>query len=360
MLNRLDDYPVHQTSEPLAVPVTSDRNFYDRSFYNGYAADGAYQFGLCITFYPHRQILDCQFSVRERGGRQHCFFASRRAPSERTDMVVGPLRYEILEPMRQARVVLDDNDTGLGCDLLFTAQTAPLQEAHLTLWSGNRRVRDSSRFVQLGRWQGAVRHPDGVIAVDPAQCRATKDRSWGVRAVGEREGGAPAPPSRGIFFLWAPLNWGDHVSHMQIYEDGQGRSIHREGLVAPLHADPCAAEPAHEPRTEHMADVRARLTYAPGTRYVASAELDLIDERGLTRTIRCDPLLRFMMKGLGYGHPKWGHGRWQGELVIGHESFLPEEIEPSAMENLHVEQIVRVTDGVREGVGILEHICTAP
>ncbi|MBN4668416.1 hypothetical protein HUS74_22835, partial [Pandoraea nosoerga] len=116
MLNKLDDFPIHQTPEPIAVPVTSDRNVYDRTWFNGYTADGAYYFGIGIAIYPHRRILDCAFSVVERGGRQHCFYGSRRAPLERTEMQVGPFRLEVIEPMLRTRVVLDDNATGLACD----------------------------------------------------------------------------------------------------------------------------------------------------------------------------------------------------------------------------------------------------
>ena len=34
-----DDYPIHQTPEPIAYAGT-DRNFYDRYFFNGYAEAG--------------------------------------------------------------------------------------------------------------------------------------------------------------------------------------------------------------------------------------------------------------------------------------------------------------------------------
>jgi hypothetical protein len=30
MLSRFDDYPIHQTPEPLALPASTDRNVYDR------------------------------------------------------------------------------------------------------------------------------------------------------------------------------------------------------------------------------------------------------------------------------------------------------------------------------------------
>src|SRR5437879_455852 len=133
MLTKFDDYAIHQTPEPIAHPASSDRNVYDRTWFNGYTADGAAYFGIGIAIYPHRRVLDCAFSVVEAGGRQHCFFASRLAPLERTEMHVGPFRLEITEPMRQARVVLDDNDTGLACDLTFTARTGPIQEARQIL-----------------------------------------------------------------------------------------------------------------------------------------------------------------------------------------------------------------------------------
>ena len=47
MLTKADDYPVHQTAEPIAHAGT-DRNFYDRYFFNGYSADGSVFFGTAL------------------------------------------------------------------------------------------------------------------------------------------------------------------------------------------------------------------------------------------------------------------------------------------------------------------------
>lgn len=361
MLNRLDDYHIHQTSDPVAVPMSSDRNVYDRAWYNGYSNDGAYYFGFGLTFYPHRSLLDCHFSIVERGGRQHCFFGSRRAPAERTEMTVGPLRYEILEPMRSVRLVLDDNESGISCDLVFEALSPAILEPKLVFWSGNRRVRDSSRFAQFGRWSGTIRHPDGEILVEPLKCRATKDRSWGIRSLGEPEGGAPPLPSdrAGMFFVWAPFFWEDHATHALIYENADGQPIQRSGFTVPLLGSGKDI-PADGEHGEHLADVAARVRYAPDTRQVAYAELDLIDTRQQTRTIRCEPLLTFYMKGLGYNHPKWAQGIWHGEMALGHETFDPASIDVMVRENMHVQQVVRLSDGERHGIGAFEHICTGP
>ena len=360
MLNRLDDYPVHQTPEPLAVLATSDRNAYDRTWFNGYAPDGSYYFGIGMAVYPHRGILDCAFSTVRPGERQHCFYGSRRAPVERTDMAVGPFRIEVVEPMRRTRVILDDNETGIACDLTFSARTAAIEEARQTLWQNGRRVMDATRFDQFGRWSGVVRTPDGEFSVDDAVCLGTKDRSWGVRRVGEPEtGGAPAMPG-GIMFLWAPLVWDDHITHAIFFDGARGEALVREGIVAPLYAGEGAIPGTEDGRDQRMATARHRVTYVPGTRLAASAEIDLVDHDGATRTIALEPILKFQMKGLGYGHPVWGQGMWKGELAIGGESFDPHQLDPLTPENLHVQQVVRATDGTRTGVGVLEQVVFGP
>src|SRR5262249_18567307 len=41
VITTLDDYPIHQTSLPVAFPATSDRNFYDRFWFCGFVGDGS-------------------------------------------------------------------------------------------------------------------------------------------------------------------------------------------------------------------------------------------------------------------------------------------------------------------------------
>ncbi|MDQ1423209.1 MAG: hypothetical protein QOD72_707, partial [Acidimicrobiaceae bacterium] len=280
MLNRLDDYPIHQTPEPIAHLATSVRNAYDRTWFNGYSQDGSRYFGVGMAIYPHRGVLDCAFSVVERGGRQHSFFGSRRAPLERTDMQVGPFRIEVIEPLRRAKVVLDDNSTGLSCDLTFSARTAPIQEGRQILWNGSRRVMDATRFDQFGRWSGFVRHPDGQFSVEETAWYGTKDRSWGVRRVGEPESGGAPTQFQSAFFLWAPLIWVDHVTHAIFFDGAQGEALVREGIEAPLYATEADITDALVGTDQRMASAGHRVVYHPGTRLASSAEIDLTDRRG--------------------------------------------------------------------------------
>ncbi len=360
MLNKLDDFPIHQTPEPVAHPATSDRNVYDRYWYNGYAPDGSYYFGIGMAVYPHRGIMDCAFSVVQPGMLQHCFYGSRRAPAERTELDVGPFRLEIIEPMRKARVILDDNESGITADLTFSPRTASIQEERQTLWAGTRRWMDATRFDQFGRWQGVIHHPEGSIQVDENLCHGTKDRSWGVRTVGEPEsGGAPSRPN-GICFVWAPLFWDDHVSHAIFFDGQRGEPLVREGLEAPLYSAEADIPGVEDGLIDRKLTARHRIQYHEGTRLAKSAEIDLINLDEGIRTISLEPKLTFMMKGLGYGHPEWKQGMWKGELATGHESFDTRQLDYQAPENFHTQQVVKATDGEKEGVGVLEQITVGP
>jgi hypothetical protein len=90
MISDFDDFMVHQTSDPVRRPGPSDRNFYDRYWFNGFDRDGGFLFGIGFALYPNRHEMDAHFSV-SKDGVQNAFNASRSAPYDRSEMRVGPL-----------------------------------------------------------------------------------------------------------------------------------------------------------------------------------------------------------------------------------------------------------------------------
>jgi hypothetical protein len=359
-LSRFDDYCIHQTPEPVAHPASSDRNVYDRYWFNGYADDGEFYFGVALGLYPHLRIMDCGFSL-VHGGEQHAFHGSRRAPLDPSESAVGPFRIDVIEPMRRIRVTLAENETGLSCDLLFTARTASVEEGRQTLRRGDRVFMDATRFAQFGRWEGEVRCAGRTLTIDPARVVGTKDRSWGIRPVGERDpAGAPPAELPQFFFLWSPIHWEDHCTHFGIFEHADGTPWHRDGAIVPAYAKPEAIPGIEDPGLERMASVEHDVTYTPGTRRAAAAKIALIARDGRRREIELEPLLRFQMKGIGYTHFEWGHGAWKGELAIGGESFKTDELDPLAPDNLHIQQVMRARSEGREGIGVLEQIAIGP
>ncbi len=91
MLSKFDDYPIHQLPQPIAQPLSGDRNCYDRYWFNGYQDDGEFYIGIGSAIYPNLGILDCGVSI-VRDGEQHAFHASCRAPREPTEVRCGPFR----------------------------------------------------------------------------------------------------------------------------------------------------------------------------------------------------------------------------------------------------------------------------
>ena len=98
----------------------------------------------------------------------------------------------------------------------------------------------------------------------------------------------------------------------------------------------------------------------PGTRRASAAVVTMHDKSGESLEVTLEPILVHRMKGLGYQHPEWGHGKWHGELAIGGESWVDSELDPLALENLHIQQVVTVTCGDRVGHGVLEQLHIGP
>ncbi len=77
-LSSWDDYPVHQASELIAHPATSDRNFYDRYYFNMHPSDDDWFAIFGFGQYPNLGVVDAFIDVR-RGGSQHVVRSSAPA-----------------------------------------------------------------------------------------------------------------------------------------------------------------------------------------------------------------------------------------------------------------------------------------
>jgi hypothetical protein len=156
------------------------------------------------------------------------------------------------------------------------------------------------------------------------------------------------------------VHWDERATHFGIFEDAAGRRLHTDGVILPAYADPRAIPGVEDPGAEPAEPVEQRLVYERGTRRLARAEIALLARSGERLELELEPLLRFQMKGLGYLHPQWGHGVWKGELAVGGESWKCDELDALALENVHVQQLVRVRAGRHRGVGTLEHLALGP
>jgi hypothetical protein len=351
MLTSFDDYPVHQTAEPVAHSASGDRNFYDRYFFNGYSRAGDLFFAAALGLYPNRRVMDGAFSV-VRDGRQHVVRASRLAPADRRDTRVGPLFVEVLEPLRALHLRVSDNEFGLSADLAFYARTGAIEEPRFTWRPEGRLVMDSTRLTQFGFWEGYIRIDGEEIPIFPDRTPGTRDRSWGIRPIGEPEGGAPGLPPQ-FFWLWAPVHFDERCTHAAFNEDAAGRRWHASGSIAP-------AGRLDERAPEAIAAVDHQLTWQPGTRRASAARITLTPHQRPPVVVALEPILTFQMRGLGYLDPEWGHGLWKGPDVTDGVAWTLAELDPMDPRHVHVQQLCRARIGSEEGLGVLEQLVIGP
>ena len=76
--------------------------------------------------YPVRGVVDAAFSL-VHDGVEHSIFASGAMPLDRST-AIGPMRIEVVEPMRTIRYVVEPNEHGIECDLTFRATTVAIEE----------------------------------------------------------------------------------------------------------------------------------------------------------------------------------------------------------------------------------------
>ena len=354
MLTKADDYPIHQDSVPVAY-ATTDRNFYDRYFFNGYPQDAAEvggdgHFGVAFGVYPGLNIMDASISVIVDGVQRN-LHASKIMHMERMDTVVGPIRVEVVEALHRLRVTVTDNPHGITADLTFTGRTMALEEPRFVHRIGPRTVMDYTRLTQNGTWEGWIEAGGRRFEVKADRYRGTRDRSWGIRPVGAGDSQPVAPPPEPQFYwVWAPLNFDDCITLYHRNADAHDEAWNTNGVLCPVNGVP-----------QEFARCRSEIAFKPGTRHAASASICF--EREDRREFRIDlaPQYTFYMQGLGYVGSEWGHGHFKGENETGYTEIVLAEAPALSFEHLHVQAFVHATltdtDGsVRQGQGVLEQL----
>jgi hypothetical protein len=171
-------------------------------------------------------------------------------------------------------------------------------------------VFDSKRMAQTGRWTGSITLDGATMDVTPDRWWGTRDRSWGIRPVGESEPpGIQARNPAAFYWLYTPVQFEDHSILCIIQEDHEGRRVLEEAV----RVRPSGQE------TEYLGRPAYNPVYADGTRDVVEATIGFAPPGGKPFELHATPLLPVhLMAGTGYGlEPDWKHGMYQGpDLVV--------------------------------------------
>ncbi|GAA4488750.1 hypothetical protein GCM10023191_018520 [Actinoallomurus oryzae] len=347
MVGPLDEYPIHQAPLPVTWPATSDRNFYDRCYLGAHDRTGDIFVVTGMGWYPHLGTKDAFVLVR-RGDTQTAVHLGDAIDDDRLNQRVGGYRIEVLEPLRRLRAVLDETE-GIAFDLTWEGSFDVVREQPHLLRSGSRVTLDAQRFAQVGTWSGSIVIDGEEIAVTPDRWVGTRDRSWGIRPVGEPEpAGRPAdPPFEGMWWLYLPLRFDDFAIVLIVQEDPDGfRTLNDCNRVW------------GDGRIEQLGWPQVAISYASGTRIPTGAVIRCSGAYGGPVTLEVESLLPVALHlGGGYGGDSdWSHGVWKGPGFTERRTYdlSSPDVAGKLMFGM-VDHVARATCDGATGYGLFEH-----
>ena len=356
----LDEYPIHQAPLSLEFPVSSDRNFYDRCYFNAHDRTGSVMLVTGLGIYPNLGVIDAYATVR-LGDRQHSIHISDALGTDRMQQMVGPYRIEVIEPLKRIRLVCDGDTYGVGFDLTWNGSFPAVQEQPHVLRVGGKVILDACRFAQVGTWTGQLRVDSQTFEVTPDRWVGTRDRSWGIRPVGEPEppgrAASESPPDYGFWWTYIPLRFEDFAIVLIAQQDSHGhRSLNDAVRVWP-------AGSGRDP--EQLGWPTYHIRYQPGTRHPVGATIELTDVQGGAMTLECETLGHVALNcGAGYGgDPDWQHGSWKGRDFI--EQLIVDLADPATagripfgvLDHVGKATLSDSSGNHHQGWGLFEHAC---
>ena len=343
----------HQIIDTFAVVGQSDQAWTEKVCAMAAARDGSLQLGFGLGKYNNRNVMDAYAGI-SRGVEQVTVRSSRALGSDPNVTVIGPIRYEILEPLRSVRFVLEPNHVQpISFDCVFEGTLPPAFEDRTHIRTRNRVSAELVRYHQIGRCSGWV-EVDGVrTRITPDQWVSTRDHSWGVRyGVGPPAAGLePRPASDTYHFFWTP----SYVERADGSQYGIFMVMNHFRGVGLDHKTTWGTIEHPDGRTERMTDIVPDLSYDPRNRRLLGGRVRCTMADDTTRTIEVEPVSDtgfHLGTGLYFGFDGHHHGEWRGALHVDGER-IPDCSAPDVARRVHQirDTVVRVVDTAGGGVG---------
>lgn len=311
-LSSVDDFPFHQTSDVIRHAGTSDRNFYDRYYFNLHASNSDLFAVMGMGQYPNLGVKDA-FVVVRRGNAHHVVRASA-VLSDRAQLEVGPIGIEVVQGLQELRFrVSDDEQHPVAMDVCWKAAMPAYLEPRQLIRRHGRVMFDSTRFAQTGYWEGYLRVGDERFDVTPDRWKGARDRSWGIRPVGESEPpGIQANTVGGSMqgmWNYAPMQFDDY-SILYMCNELAGGERELEEAVRIWHDPERGQERLGRP--EHAHKMNGTSTA------IEEGVIRFPDAPGGVLEIRAIPMESlYVMVGTGYGlETDWRHGMYHGDDTL--------------------------------------------
>lgn len=317
----------HQIVETHASVLHSDHSWTEKVCGMACARDGSLSVNFGFGKYVNRNVVD-GYGGASRGVEQWTVRASRALSADPDRVDAGPLRYEVVEPLRRVRVRLEPNDVQpLAYDLWLEGVVPCVveeREDRRTL-TGYRRSADQIRYHQTGVARGWVELQGRRLEVTPDTWIMTRDHSWGLRpAVGApltdlQPDPMDAHPPR-VLAVWNPA--------LFTGRDGASCAFHQYYLLYAgegwRHERAQGGFEFADGRRELVQRIEPRLRFDPRNRRLLGGEfaLDMADGRQRVLAVRTLGGTGFHLgAGLYHGFDGHYHGQWRGPLLVEGEYF---------------------------------------
>lgn len=360
----LDEHLNHQIVDTFASTATSEQSWTEKIWSTMVRKDGTLAIDFGLGRYHNRGVMDGWAAVA-RGNQQWTVRASRELRDDPTITDVGPIRYEIIEPLHKVRYVLEKNDSQpISYDITFTSEMPPFfEDRHKQRERDGFRIgSDVIRYHQIGTPSGWVEIDGERIEVKPEEWTEYRDHSWGTRL----DVGAHNPDVRptsdfgdvkfgeGQFVLvWSPFmltapNGEQHAYHFY-YMSKQGRIFYSSGY-----------RNCPDGRQEKVARVRPELRYDDRTRRLLGGRVHFDMLQGGSHTVEIEvagPAAVHLGPGLYLGFDGKKHGSWKGPLEVEGEMFEDTLDVPTLRRIRQLRDCpITVREGDAIGHGIMETI----
>ena len=354
----------HQITETFAAVLQADRSWAEKICASIGRKDGAVQIGFGLGKYINRNVMDAYAGV-SRGVEQWTVRASRELTPRPDTSSVGPIHYEIVEPLKKVRFRLEENDIQpISFDLVFDgSDIPPFLENHefRRQFIGYRTETDLVRYHQVGVPTGWLKLDGQQYDINPQDWYCTRDHSWGVRyGVGLDPNDLQPGIDSSMFpmnFLWSPMRF--------VNPDGSPYSIHHFYLDIPIPGVPKTLfggiEKADGSR-ENFTALMPKLNYDKVNRRLLGGELHFTLENGAQRMLKIEVVSDtgfHLGTGLYFGYKGQHHGQWRGPQHVDGE-YIECCTEPNQVKELHQirDCIIKITDGTNIGYANYQTVVT--
>jgi len=134
--------------------------------------------------------------------------------------VVGPVKVEVVEPLRTVHLTVSGADAPVEMDITFEARTQPYCMRRGSMKAGHEIIWDQCHMVQSGNYSGSFTHEGQTHDVDGWW--GQRDHSWGIR-----------DHQRCPMWMWLAIQLDDGMFSVWHWEYANGATIYTDGCFAP-------------------------------------------------------------------------------------------------------------------------------